>query len=114
MAALPLPREAADSRRPAVWARCSGGSERGLGPRTPAVIRAGGGSSGGAAVRSPRFESERPALAALVELDVAEALAPSRLAQAQVELPDVVVAPELVGWTVEDDPTVLHDVAVVG
>src|SRR5207247_336971 len=55
-----------------------------------------------------------PALAALVELDLAEALPPPRLAQAEIELAHVVVAPELVGRTVEDDPAVLHDVAVVG
>src|SRR5262245_35683361 len=57
--------------------------------------------------------SECPALAALVELDVPEALAPARLAQAQVELANVVVTPELGSGSVEDDPAVLHDVAVV-
>src|SRR4029453_11407876 len=57
--------------------------------------------------------SEHPALAALVELHLAEALATAGLAEAQVELPDVVVAAELVGRAVQDDPAVLHDVAIV-
>src|SRR5260370_38240663 len=58
--------------------------------------------------------SEHPALAALVELDLLEALPAAGLAEAQVELADVVVAPQLGGRTVEDDPAVLHDVAGVG
>src|SRR5947207_1689619 len=57
--------------------------------------------------------SEGPALAALIELHVLEALAPAGRAEPQVELADVVVAAQLVGGTVEDDPAVLHDVAVI-
>src|SRR4030095_6454111 len=58
--------------------------------------------------------SERPALPALVELHLLEALPAPGLAEAQVELADVVIAPELRRRTVEDDPAVLHDVAVLG
>src|SRR5678815_4573482 len=57
--------------------------------------------------------SEDPALAPLVELEVLEAPAPSRLAEAEVELADVVVAAEALGGAVEHDAPALHDVAVV-
>src|SRR5438309_5038067 len=57
--------------------------------------------------------SECPALPPLVELHLFEALAAAGLAEAEVELADVVVAAQLGGRTVEDDPAVLHDVAVI-
>src|SRR5262249_55307919 len=56
---------------------------------------------------------ERPTLPALVELHVLEALAPTGLAEPEVELAHVIVAAEPVGRTVEDDPAVFHDVAVI-
>src|SRR5262245_34018999 len=62
----------------------------------------------------PPPKLKHPALAALVELDLAEALAAAGLAEAEVELADVVVAAEFLGRAVEDDPAVLHDVAVMG
>src|SRR5919198_5744090 len=58
-------------------------------------------------------DSERPPLSPLVELHVLEALAAAGLAEPQVELAHVVVAAQLDGRPVEDDPAVLHDVAVV-
>src|SRR6267142_3465162 len=60
-----------------------------------------------------RWRSERPALPPLVELHLLEALAPAGRAEAEVELAHVVVAAQLGGRTVEDDPAVLHDVAVI-
>src|SRR5438445_12155504 len=60
-----------------------------------------------------RRPSECPPLPPLVELHVLEALAAAGLAEPQVELADVVVAAQLGGRTVEDDPAVLHDVAVI-
>src|SRR5262249_60055168 len=61
----------------------------------------------------PGHDSERPALAALVELHVLETLAATGLAEPEVELAHVVVAAQLGGRTVEDDPAVLHDVAII-
>src|SRR5690606_8216091 len=58
--------------------------------------------------------ASQPALAALVVLDVPVALPATLLAQAQVELLDVGVLPELGRRTLEHDPALLHDVAVVG
>src|SRR6266542_714659 len=54
--------------------------------------------------------ASEPALAPLVELEIAVA---GRAAAAEVELLHVLVRAELVGLAVEDDPAVLHDVAVV-
>src|SRR5215472_3368060 len=64
--------------------------------------------------RRSRAGSECPALPALVELDLLVTLPPPRLAQTEVELADVIVSPEFGGRTLEDDPPVLHDVAVIG
>src|SRR2546428_8346627 len=73
----------------------------------------GAGRPPATARRPANRRSERPALAALVELHVREALAPAGGAEPKVELADVVVAAQLGGRTVEDDPAVLHDVAVI-
>src|SRR3989475_4545318 len=62
---------------------------------------------------SATCRSECPALPALVELHVLEALAAAGFAEPEVELADVVVAAQLGGRTVEDDPAVLPDVAVI-
>src|SRR5690606_18790586 len=56
----------------------------------------------------------QPALATLVVLDVPVALASALLAEAEVELVDVGVLPQLGGRALQHDPALLHDVAVVG
>src|SRR5262249_26763624 len=72
------------------------------------------GSTAYATSQADRLVSECPAFSALVELQVLEALAPAGLAEPEIEFADIVVAAQRVGRALEDDPAVLHHVAVVG
>src|SRR5438876_3301400 len=57
--------------------------------------------------------SREPSLAAPVVLDVAVAPAPTDAGEAEIELLDVLVDPELLGVPVEHDAPALHDVPVL-
>src|SRR5690606_21472697 len=74
---------------------------------------------GSFSVTAPPFtpclvRSRQPPLPPLVVLDVAERLRRAFRAQAEVELPDVLVFEQLAGRLVQDDLAGLHDVAVRG
>src|SRR5690606_15062266 len=59
------------------------------------------------------YTSGKPALAALVMLDVAVAFCALRAAHAEIEFAHILVLDETLGRAVEDDLAGLHDVAVV-
>src|SRR5690606_32738336 len=73
-------------------------------------------AAGSARERTERSSgsSRKPALAALVVLDVAIALRALAAAHAEVEFAHVLVADEAFGRPVEHDLAGLHDVAVMG
>src|SRR5439155_1391874 len=65
------------------------------------------------ALRIAGAASREPSLAAPVVLDVAVAPAPTDAGEAEIELLDVLVDPELLGVPVEHDAPALHDVPVL-
>src|SRR5690349_16089606 len=58
--------------------------------------------------------SGKPALAALIVLDVAVGLAGADLVEAEIELADIGVRAQSLDITLQHDAPVLHDVATVG
>src|SRR5262249_48672676 len=98
------PRRSNGQARPRRAAGAAAGRER----------RVENGSTAYATSQAERLVSECPAFSALVELQVLEALAPAGLAEPEIEFADIVVAAQRVGRALEDDPAVLHHVAVVG
>ncbi len=57
---------------------------------------------------------KHPALAAFVELEIFETLPTPSFTEPQIELTHVLIAPQHLSGTVQDDPAVLHDIAVMG
>src|SRR6266511_1597722 len=91
--------------------------------RTPSKLRCtpwtssrgrSGGGSGRVPVSAPTAASGQPSFPPLVVLDVPEARHLTLVAQAEVELPDVLVLAELVGRAIHDQLADLHHVAVRG
>src|SRR5215469_2840425 len=62
----------------------------------------------------PASSSRQPAFAPPVMLDVAVGFARADFVETEVELSDVGILAQALGWAFEDDAAVLHDIAVVG
>src|SRR5262249_2516713 len=59
-------------------------------------------------------ELRQPALAPAVVLEVSVRLACADLVEPEIELLDIGVLAQTLGWALEDDAAVLHDIAMVG